>query len=211
MCRLFIAFHFSSIRSIFRISTHFNSCNNKHGWPQTSGKKTISWFQKQQCATGVLCECECDCMSATRNNIPFMTNKLEPTDSQTCSGHGALETPYQVKRAACRALTLDLCPMASAVRINWAKWKFILYVPFSVTSHKLYVSMNVRPNEILCHINFELRWRRVVDCANLCWNIDKTFPIISSQNAIESIIIYVTYWLYYYCSLSHSYLAFCGY
>lgn len=40
--------------------------------------KTISWIKKKTSSAPPM-SCECECMSATRNNTPFMTNKLKPT------------------------------------------------------------------------------------------------------------------------------------
>lgn len=60
--------------------------------------------------------CEYDYTSATRNNIPFMANKVKPTDIQkhtrSHSTRRSKERPNPAKRAKCRALTLDLRLMA---------------------------------------------------------------------------------------------------
>lgn len=92
--------------------------------------------------------CECDCMSATRNNIPFMTSKLKPTGTHTHSDQSMAEWLYQAERAASRALTLNLCPNGVSCTNQSIQMKIYHYFVTNLMS--LYV--NRQMNE--CQSNF---------------------------------------------------------
>lgn len=164
-------------------------------WHKNRNYFLIFKSRQQSCSSGLMCLCvcvrwECDCMSATRNNIPFMTNKLNATDSHSHTStqrHDIGPVDYRERAGAkeCGTLSSKTCCMSSTHVGFVSKWRQP-YEPIEPNENSFYTWLrrelySYKTHDVcvcvLCVVcvshQFRCQRRRVVDCANLYWNIDK--------------------------------------